>query len=106
MLGLCYCFECRGCHIILREAIEIFLGSSKNFIRNFGSIEKYKYVNHSENIFGFKELKEEMERLEREAEAIQRAEDEAREILADVRKKQREEREARRKADLGNLCCH
>ncbi|XP_053396250.1 calponin homology domain-containing protein DDB_G0272472-like isoform X10 [Mercenaria mercenaria] len=47
-----------------------------------------------------KELQEEMERLEREAEAIQRAEDEAREILADVRKKQREEREARRKADL------
>ncbi|XP_060575224.1 trichohyalin-like isoform X15 [Ruditapes philippinarum] len=47
-----------------------------------------------------KELQEEMERLEREAEAIQRAEDEAREILADVRKKQREERETRRKADL------
>ncbi|KAL4233137.1 hypothetical protein ACF0H5_007822 [Mactra antiquata] len=47
-----------------------------------------------------KELLDEMERLEREALDMQRAEDEARQILADERKKQREEREARRKADL------
>jgi len=42
-----------------------------------------------------------MAELERQAEDLMRAEDEAREILNEVRKKQREEREARRKADLG-----
>lgn len=42
-----------------------------------------------------------MEELEREAEDLQRAEDEARSILAEVRKQKREEREAKRKADLG-----
>ena len=42
-----------------------------------------------------------MEQLEREADDLQRAEDEARSILSDVRKKQRDEREARRKFESG-----
>lgn len=42
-----------------------------------------------------------MEELEREAEDLLRAEEEARSILAEVRKQKREEREAKRKADLG-----
>ena len=44
-----------------------------------------------------------MEKLEQEAEDLQRAEDEARDILQEVRKKQREERDARRKAELGTV---
>ncbi|XP_052810522.1 calponin homology domain-containing protein DDB_G0272472-like isoform X7 [Mya arenaria] len=47
-----------------------------------------------------KELQEKMAELERQAEDLMRAEDEARTILAEVRRKQREERDARRKADL------
>lgn len=46
-------------------------------------------------------IREKMEELEREAEDLMRAEDEARSILAEIRKQKREEREAKRKADLG-----
>ncbi|XP_021354080.1 trichohyalin-like isoform X4 [Mizuhopecten yessoensis] len=46
------------------------------------------------------ELELEMERLEREAEEIQQAEDDVRQALAESRKKQRDERDTRRKADL------
>lgn len=49
-----------------------------------------------------------MEELEREAEYLQRTEDEARSHLAEVHRQKREEREAKRKADLGteNLQIH
>ena len=47
-----------------------------------------------------------MEELEREADDLMRAEEEARSVLAEIRRQKRDERETRRKADLGEKSLH